>query len=82
MERAFHSTSHLGRMNIDHLLGRAIHTDRVKLRIYCTAAKNKMMQAVLFNNGDMWARAWATYKEYTEQLAILDAIESGAIKAL
>jgi hypothetical protein len=73
MEAAFHSTSHLGPCNVDRLIPYTPLSMRRHLELYRNAGKNKMERALQTSNGDMWARGWEQYKEYSDQIALMDA---------
>lgn len=82
MTRRYHGTSRLGRCNIDHLVDQTPVLLRRHLEIYLQAAENKMRNGLTLATGDMWTRGWELYKELSDQISVLDAIDSGAIAPL
>jgi hypothetical protein len=54
-----------------HFIARALPLRR-HLEIYLKAAKSKMRNGLQTGNGDMWARGWEMYKEYSDQIALMD----------
>lgn len=82
MTRRYHGTSHLGRCNIDGLVDSTPILLRRHLEIYLQAAENKMRNGLQQPTGDMWTRGYVLAKELREQIAILDAIDYGAIVPL
>lgn len=48
-------------------------TLRKHLELYLFAAKNKMKNGLTLATGDMWTRGWEMFKEYSDQLMLLDA---------
>jgi hypothetical protein len=50
---------------------------RRHLEIYRNAAANKMARGLELATGDMWTRAWESYREYSEQIRLLDAAAGG-----
>jgi hypothetical protein len=45
---------------------------RRHLEIYLKAAKSKMRNGLTQATGDMWTRGWEMYKEYSDQIALMD----------
>lgn len=82
MTRHYQGTSRLGRCNVDHLVDQTPMLLRRHLEIYLQAAENKMRNGLTLATGDMWTRGYILAKELREQIAILDAIDSGAIAPL
>ena len=74
MERTFHGASHLGRCNIDDLLMAEALQVRRHIEIYLRAAENKMRSGLTQPTGDMWTRGWNEWKEYSDQIALLDSV--------
>jgi hypothetical protein len=72
MERAFHSTSHLGPCNVDRLIPYTPVSLRRHLEIYRNAALSKMRNGLTQATGDMWTRGWEMYKEYSDQITLMD----------
>jgi hypothetical protein len=68
---AQNSTGHIGTCNIDHLITQSVPLRR-HLEIYLFAAKNKMRNGLMQATGDMWTRGWEMWKEYSEQIVLLD----------
>lgn len=48
-------------------------TLREHLSIYLRAAENKMKNGLRYDMEAMWLRGWKEWKEYREQIAVLDA---------
>lgn len=49
-------------------------TLRRHLEIYLRAAENKMRNGLTQATGDMWTRGWEMYKEYSEQINLIDTV--------
>jgi hypothetical protein len=54
-----------------HFAARALPLRR-HLEIYLRAAENKMRNGLQMATGDMWTRGWEMYKEYSDQIALMD----------
>jgi hypothetical protein len=79
MERSYHGTSHLGRMNVDALLSPEELTLRKNLENDALVGRNLMANGLQLATGEMWTRGYEMTRAAEEQLTLLDAIEFGYI---